>query len=100
MQIPRRHFNFLMLGAAAPLALPVSFASAKSAGAGVSEFASLSLTEAAAKIRSGAITSVQLTQACLERIATYDKKLDAFITVMHREAMATAQQLDAEQKAG
>ncbi len=100
MQIQRRHFNFIMLGAAATFALPVSIASAKSAGAGVSELASLSLTEAAAKIRSGAITSTQLTQACLERIATYDKKLDAFITVMHKEAMALAQQLDAEQKAG
>lgn len=100
MQIPRRHFNFLMLGAVAPLALPVSLASAKSAGAGVSELASLSMTEAAAKIRSGAITSMQLTQACLERIVTYDKKLDAFITVMHKEALALAKQLDDEQKAG
>lgn len=100
MQIPRRHFNFLMLGATASVALPVSTASAKSTGVGVSELASLSLTEAAAKIRSGAITATQLTQACLERIVTYDKKLDAYITVMHKEALAVAKQLDDEQKAG
>ncbi len=100
MQIPRRHFNFLMLASAAPFALGVNPAMAKSSSAGVSDLASLSLTEAAAKIRAGTITATQLTQACLERIATYDKKLDAYITVMHKEALALAKQLDDEQKAG
>lgn len=60
----------------------------------------LSITEAAARLRSGAATSRQLTEACLARIAVYDAKLDAFITVMKEQALAQADQLDAEQKAG
>ncbi len=99
MQMARRQFNFLMLGAAVPLIFPIKMAEAK-IGKGVSELASLTLSEAAAKISAGQITARQLTEACLERIATYDAKLDAFITVMHKEALALADQLDAEQKAG
>src|SRR2546430_16828600 len=64
------------------------------------DLTSLSLAEAAAKVRSGAVTSVQLTEACLARIAVYDPKLDAFITVMKTQALEQARQLDAEQKAG
>lgn len=64
------------------------------------DLTALSLSEAAAKIRSGAITSTQLTEACLARIAVYDPKLDAFITVMKDQALAQAKQLDAEAKAG
>lgn len=60
----------------------------------------LTLAEASAQIRSGKVTSVQLTEACLARIATYDSKLDAFITVMKSQALAQARALDAEQKAG
>lgn len=99
MQIARRQFNVFMLAAAVPLIFPVRFAAAKIAK-GVSEIASLSLSEAAEKISSGQVTARQLTEACLERIAAYDPKLDAFITVMHKEALALADQLDAEQKAG
>jgi aspartyl-tRNA(Asn)/glutamyl-tRNA(Gln) amidotransferase subunit A len=100
MQIPRRRLGLLMLSAAAPLVLPMKFAAAKSSASGTSELAELSLTDAAAKIRSGAVTATQLTEACLERIATYDKKLNSFITVMHKEALVLAKQLDDEQKAG
>ncbi len=60
----------------------------------------LTLTEAAARVRAGQVTSVQLTEACLSRIATYDGKLDAFITVMKSQALAQALALDAEAKAG
>lgn len=100
MEIGRRNFNLLVLGTAAQFALSSSLALAKSAGAGISELASLSLSEAAAKVRAGEITATQLTQACLDRIAVYDSKLDAFITVMKKDALALAQQLDAEQRAG
>jgi aspartyl-tRNA(Asn)/glutamyl-tRNA(Gln) amidotransferase subunit A len=62
--------------------------------------ASLTLADAAAKIRSGEVTSVQLTEACLTRIAAYDSKLDAFITVMKTQALEQARQLDVETKAG
>ena len=65
-----------------------------------SDLAKLTLAEAAAKIRSGEVTSVQLTEACLARIETYNDKLDAFITVMKSQALAQARELDTEAKAG
>jgi aspartyl-tRNA(Asn)/glutamyl-tRNA(Gln) amidotransferase subunit A len=41
-----------------------------------------------------------LTEACLARIATYNPKLNAFITVLKPQALEQARLLDAEQKAG
>ncbi len=64
------------------------------------DLTTLTLTEAAARVRAGTVTSVQLTEACLARIATYDGKLDSFITVMKSQALAQARALDAEAKAG
>ncbi|HTE43303.1 MAG TPA: amidase, partial [Steroidobacteraceae bacterium] len=88
-----RQFALMAGGAVAATAMPaLSWADV--------DFALLSLGEAAAKIRSGSVTAMQLTEACLARIATYDTKLDAFITVMKDKALAQAKQLDAEQKAG
>jgi len=60
----------------------------------------LTLAEASAQIRAGKVTSIQLTEACLARIETYNDKLDAFITVMKDQALAQAKVLDAEAKAG
>ena len=60
----------------------------------------LSLTEAAARIRSGSVTSVQLTEACLARIAIYNPKLNAFITVLRDKALQQAREMDAETKTG
>ncbi|MCX7070605.1 MAG: amidase [Gammaproteobacteria bacterium] len=62
--------------------------------------AALSIGEAGARLRSGAVSARQLTEACLARIAIYDPKLDAFITVMKDQALAQADQCDAERKAG
>ena len=62
--------------------------------------AGLSLAEASARIRAGRLTAAQLTEACLSRIATYNSKLNCFITVMREQAMAQARDLDAEQRAG
>ncbi len=42
----------------------------------------------------------QLTEAFLDRIAIYNPKLNAFITVMRETALAQAKALDAEAKAG
>src|SRR4051812_25075517 len=95
MSITRREFTQLAAAASAA-SLFAKIAIADSAD----DLASLTLSEAAAKIRSGAVTSTQLTQACLARISTYDSKLDAFITVAKEKAFAQAAQLDAEQKAG
>jgi aspartyl-tRNA(Asn)/glutamyl-tRNA(Gln) amidotransferase subunit A len=101
MTMTRREFSALAAAAAAAQAVS-TFGFAKS-GAGESastDLTALTLSEAAAKVRSGALTATQLTQACLERIAVYGPKLDAFITVMKQQALAHAAQLDAEQKAG
>src|SRR5262245_60713338 len=95
MSLTRREFTVLTAAAGAA-GLFSKFAAAESSD----DLAALTLSEAAAKIRSGAVTSTQLTQACLARITTYDSKLDAFITVAKEKALAQAAQLDAEAKAG
>ena len=64
------------------------------------DLAELSLAEASARLRGGRVTSTQLTEACLTRIATYNPKLNCFITVMREQALAQARGLDAEQRAG
>lgn len=60
----------------------------------------MSLAEASAAMRAGKVTSLQLTEACLQRIAVYNPKLDCFITVMGDSAREQAKLLDAEFKAG
>ena len=62
--------------------------------------AALSLAEASARIRARTVTATQLTQACLARIATFNPKLNCYITVMRESALAQARQLDSEQRAG
>lgn len=97
MKLTRREFTALVPGALAGFALPeLGVAAVADGSAGT--FTTLTLAEASAKLRSGGVTSVQLTEACLARIATYDSKLDAFITVMKEQALAQAHTLDAELK--
>jgi aspartyl-tRNA(Asn)/glutamyl-tRNA(Gln) amidotransferase subunit A len=60
----------------------------------------LSLAEASARIQSRAVTPTQLLRACFARIDTYNPKLNAFITVIRDRALAQAQQLEIEQRAG
>ncbi len=97
MKMSRRPLAFLTATAITLLALGRT---GQAATAADNELTSLSLAEASAKIHAGEITSTQLTEACLARIAVYDPKLDAFITVMKEQALAQAKQLDAELKAG
>lgn len=98
MKITRREFAMLATNAATMHALSAQFAFAAEMSNG--DLAMLSLSEAAAKVRNGSATALQLTEACLARIAVYDQKLDAFITVMKDKALAQARLLDAEQRAG
>jgi aspartyl-tRNA(Asn)/glutamyl-tRNA(Gln) amidotransferase subunit A len=65
-----------------------------------SSLVALSLTEASRKMRANEVTSVELTKAYLARIKIYNPKLNAFITVMEDQAMAQAEAMDAEAKAG
>jgi len=86
--LSRRGFGITVLGA---LALR---------GQTPADLASLTLAEASARIRSRAVTPTQLTEACLDRIRTYNPKLNAFITVLREHALEQARDLDAEQRAG
>jgi aspartyl-tRNA(Asn)/glutamyl-tRNA(Gln) amidotransferase subunit A len=99
MNFTRRQFT-AMTAAAAAAALSNRGLSKSAPNTAFDDLTSMTLTEAAAKIRAGAVTSVQLTEACLARIETYSSKLDAFITVAKEGALAAARQLDAEQRSG
>jgi aspartyl-tRNA(Asn)/glutamyl-tRNA(Gln) amidotransferase subunit A len=64
------------------------------------KLAEKSLTEVSAMIHNRTITSTQLTKALLDRINVYNPKVNCYITVMGKQALEQAAQLDAEQKAG
>jgi aspartyl-tRNA(Asn)/glutamyl-tRNA(Gln) amidotransferase subunit A len=103
MTLTRREFATLIPGALATCALPGRVSSAavlQAPAAPAADLTRLTLTEAAQRLRAGSVTSVQLTEACLARIAIYDPKLDAFITVLRERALDQARALDAESKAG
>lgn len=52
------------------------------------------------QIRTGSLTSAQLVEAALARIAAEQDRLGAFATVMHERALADAAQADAELRSG
>jgi len=56
----------------------------------------LTLTEVAELIKSKRISSEELTQIMLNRIAALDGKLNSYITVMNEAALAAARSLDKE----
>jgi aspartyl-tRNA(Asn)/glutamyl-tRNA(Gln) amidotransferase subunit A len=60
----------------------------------------LDIAELAPAIRSGAVSPVALTQACLARIARYDHALHSFITVTADHALDAARKAEAEIAAG
>src|SRR5437899_7210704 len=108
-QISRREFTMSLAGAAAGAAglraagSPALIATQKSAGPPHRQpdgLAALSLAEASARLRAGAVTSVDLVNACLARIDVYNPKINAFITVTRDSALTQARALDAEQRAG
>jgi len=86
--VSRRAFNFSLAGAFAAQGQPTE------------DLASLSLSEASGRIRAGTATPTQLVEACLARIETYNPKLNAFITIRGKEALAQARMLEAELKSG
>jgi len=51
-------------------------------------------------LRRGEITSVELTEAYLERLDTIGRRLEAVVTLMPEEAMAQARQADREMREG
>ena len=60
------------------------------------ELADLSLHEASERVRRKSISPVELTTACLERIARLNPKLNAFITVTGEQALSQARALEKE----
>src|SRR6188768_1539656 len=65
-----------------------------------SNLTSLTLSEASALLASRAVSAVELTQACLDRIEKLNPALNAFITVMGDQALAVARQRDEELRRG
>ena len=56
----------------------------------------MNITEAAHELRSRRVSSVELTQQCLDQIAKLNPQLNAFITVMADSAHAQAKESDRE----
>lgn len=69
-------------------------------GAASSDPLTLTVEAAAGLIRTGKISSLELTQACLRRIQTLNPSLKAFNTVTSEPALAHARVLDSELRAG
>jgi aspartyl-tRNA(Asn)/glutamyl-tRNA(Gln) amidotransferase subunit A len=61
---------------------------------------SLTLKEASALVRTKKISPVELTEACLKRIETFNPLINAWITVMREQALAQARVLEKEQMGG
>ena len=60
----------------------------------------LSAAEMAGKLRAGEVTSVELTQACLDRIHAIDSRVGAFLSVDDEGALATAREVDSKRAVG
>ena len=66
----------------------------------MSELHKLGVAEAARQIREGRITSVELAEALLERIAAFDSDLRAWVTVDREEVLIQARRRDEELASG
>ena len=88
----RREFVTVGLGVAALKTTSASTRAFSPRPAAPDDLLSLSLSEVSKRIRSRQVTSVELTQALLNRIKVYNSKLNAYITVMRDQALAQAAQ--------
>jgi aspartyl-tRNA(Asn)/glutamyl-tRNA(Gln) amidotransferase subunit A len=60
----------------------------------------LSIHQAHDRLRAGEVSSVELTQACLERISAVDDRVRAYLTVTDELALAQAQAADRRRREG
>ena len=98
MRMTRRGFGVLVGGAVVAEGLVRSWpALGEATGEALT---AKTLTEVSEMVRSQSVTPTQLVQSLLERINVLNPKVNAYVTVMGREALAQASVLDAEQKAG
>ncbi len=65
-----------------------------------SEFFRLTIAEACKRLARREISAVELTRACLDRVAAMESRLNAFITLCAREAMEQAEIADQRIAAG
>ena len=65
-----------------------------------SDLSTLTLKQASELIRAKKVSPVDLTEACLATIKTYNPKTNAWITVMREQASALAKVLEGEQARG
>jgi aspartyl-tRNA(Asn)/glutamyl-tRNA(Gln) amidotransferase subunit A len=72
----------------------------KPASAGPQDPAALTLKAASELLRRKAVSSVELTQACLHRIDRYNSTLNAFITITGEQALKSARDMDRELRRG
>ena len=84
------------LAASMGVVVAAQFASAETP----SELCALTLQQAAAGIRAKKLSPVDLTEACLDSIKTWNPKTNAWITVMREKALAQARILPEEQAVG
>lgn len=66
----------------------------------MTEIIKLSAAQIAAKLQAGELTSVEVTQAYLDRIAAVEDTINSFITVTADDALGTAADVDARRAAG
>jgi aspartyl-tRNA(Asn)/glutamyl-tRNA(Gln) amidotransferase subunit A len=64
------------------------------------DLAALTVKQASDLLRRRGASPVDLTQACLERIDRLNPAINAFITITREQALATAREMEAEQKSG
>jgi aspartyl-tRNA(Asn)/glutamyl-tRNA(Gln) amidotransferase subunit A len=86
--------EFLAAGLGAAVAARFAFADTSD------DLSALTLKQASDRIHSKKVSPVELTQACLDRIKTYNPKINAWITVMREKALAQAKELEKEQVSG
>lgn len=60
----------------------------------------LTIKEASQKLQKHEITSVELTQACLDQIKKFDQKVEAFLEVYSEEAIESAKESDKRYEMG
>ena len=65
-----------------------------------SDLNTLAIADAARMLRAREISAVELTRACLGRIAAVEPKIHAYLTVSEKEAVAQADAADARIRAG
>ncbi len=98
MRMTRRGFGVLVGGAVVAEGLVRAWpALGEATGEGLT---GKSVTELSEMIHNRSVTPTQLVQALLDRIGVLNPKVNAYVTVMGRQALEQAAQLDAEQKAG